>query len=157
MESIQNMSGCEVNQKMKYTTGSFVGKALMWWNSLIHTRGREAAVGSMSWLATEPTTIQKAMQIAGTLTDEAIRNGLIKKNPEKRGNGGEPSKDRNQRDDNKRTRTGNIFLRPQTLLGERTRVRHPSVPLVTFITHLRCHVALASTITAYDILLRIVE
>ncbi|GKB94647.1 hypothetical protein Tco_0980784, partial [Tanacetum coccineum] len=33
----------------------------------------------------------------------------IKKNPEKRGNGGEPSKDRNVRDDNKMTRTGNAF------------------------------------------------
>ncbi|GKB83985.1 hypothetical protein Tco_0950880 [Tanacetum coccineum] len=39
----------------------------------------------------EPTTIQKAMQIAGSLTDEAIRNGSIKQNLDKRGNGGEPS------------------------------------------------------------------
>ncbi|GKC31103.1 putative reverse transcriptase domain-containing protein, partial [Tanacetum coccineum] len=39
----------------------------------------------------------------------ALRNGSIKKNPEKRGNEGEPSKDRNVRDDNKRTRTGNAF------------------------------------------------
>nr|GEV19415.1 hypothetical protein [Tanacetum cinerariifolium] len=37
------------------------------------------------------------------------RNGSIKKNPEKRGNGGEPSKDWNVRDDNKRTGTGNAF------------------------------------------------
>ncbi|GJV79683.1 reverse transcriptase domain-containing protein [Tanacetum coccineum] len=59
--------------------------------------------------ATEPKTIQKAVQIAGTLTDEALRNGSIKKNPEKRGNRGEPSKDRNGRDDNKRTRTRNAF------------------------------------------------
>nr|GEV07806.1 retrovirus-related Pol polyprotein from transposon 17.6 [Tanacetum cinerariifolium] len=59
--------------------------------------------------ATEPMTIRKAMQIVGPLIDEAIRNGLIKKNPEKRGNMGEPSKDRNGRDDNKRTRTGNAF------------------------------------------------
>ncbi|GJR35117.1 putative reverse transcriptase domain-containing protein [Tanacetum coccineum] len=59
--------------------------------------------------ATEPSTIQKAVQITGTLTDEALRNGSIKKNPEKRGNGGEPSKDRNGRDNNKRTRTGNAF------------------------------------------------
>ncbi|GKC07482.1 putative reverse transcriptase domain-containing protein [Tanacetum coccineum] len=59
--------------------------------------------------ATEPKTIQKAVQIAGTLTDEALRNGSIKKNPEKRGNGGEPSRDRNVRDDNKKTRTGNVF------------------------------------------------
>ncbi|GJY26280.1 reverse transcriptase domain-containing protein [Tanacetum coccineum] len=59
--------------------------------------------------ATEPKTIQKAMQIFGTLTDEALMNGQSKKNPEKRGNGGEPSKDRNVRDDNKRTRTRNAF------------------------------------------------
>ncbi|GKD64669.1 putative reverse transcriptase domain-containing protein, partial [Tanacetum coccineum] len=61
--------------------------------------------------ATEPSTIQKAVQIAGTLTDEALRNGSIKKNHEKRGNRGEPSKDRNGRDDNKRTRTGNAFAK----------------------------------------------
>nr|GFA82455.1 hypothetical protein [Tanacetum cinerariifolium] len=59
--------------------------------------------------ATEPKTIQKAVQIAGTLTDEDLRNGSIKKNPEKKGNWGEPSKDMNVRDDNKRTRTGNFF------------------------------------------------
>ncbi|GKD83614.1 putative reverse transcriptase domain-containing protein [Tanacetum coccineum] len=58
---------------------------------------------------TEPTTIQKAMQKAGTLTDEAIRNGSLNKNTEKRGNGGEPSRDRNVKDDSKRTRTGNAF------------------------------------------------
>ncbi|GJU22267.1 putative reverse transcriptase domain-containing protein [Tanacetum coccineum] len=59
--------------------------------------------------ATEPSTIQKVVQIAGTLTGEPLRNGSIKKNPEKRGNGGEPSKDRNGRDDNKRTSTENDF------------------------------------------------
>nr|GEW67033.1 reverse transcriptase domain-containing protein [Tanacetum cinerariifolium] len=80
MESVQDMSGCGDNQKI---------------------RGMVAA--------TKPSTIQNAMQIAGTLTDEALRNGSIKKNPEKRGNEGEPIKDRNKRDDNKRTRTGNAF------------------------------------------------
>nr|GFA90658.1 hypothetical protein [Tanacetum cinerariifolium] len=58
---------------------------------------------------TKPTTIQKVVQIAGTLTDEEIRNGSIKRNPEKRGNVGEPSKDRNGRADNKRARTRNAF------------------------------------------------
>nr|GEX20166.1 reverse transcriptase domain-containing protein [Tanacetum cinerariifolium] len=71
--------------------------------------------------ATEPKTIQKAMELAGTLIDESRRNGSIKKKPEKRGNGGEPSKDRNGRDDNKRTRTKMLLLRPQTLLEEVTR------------------------------------
>ncbi|GJR10086.1 hypothetical protein Tco_0976995 [Tanacetum coccineum] len=48
MESVQDMSGCGDNQKVKYTAGSFVGKALTWWNSQIRTLGREVAVG-MSW------------------------------------------------------------------------------------------------------------
>ncbi|GKF42032.1 hypothetical protein Tco_0125374 [Tanacetum coccineum] len=46
--------------------------------------------------------------IKSALTDEAVRNGSIKK-VEKRGNMGEPSKDRSGRDDNKRTKTGNVF------------------------------------------------
>nr|GEU78621.1 RNA-directed DNA polymerase homolog [Tanacetum cinerariifolium] len=58
--------------------------------------------------ATEPKTMQKAVQISGALTYEAVRNGSIKK-VEKRGNMGEPSKDKNGRDDNKRTMTGNVF------------------------------------------------
>ncbi|GJU31608.1 putative reverse transcriptase domain-containing protein [Tanacetum coccineum] len=67
--------------------------------------------------ATEPKTIQKVVQIAGTLTDEALRNGSIKKNPEKKGNMGEPSKDRNVRDDNKITRTGNAFATTTNPVG----------------------------------------
>ncbi|GJT54037.1 putative reverse transcriptase domain-containing protein [Tanacetum coccineum] len=58
--------------------------------------------------ATEPKTMQKVMQIFGALTDEAMRNRSIKK-VEKRGNVGETSKDKNGRDDNKRTRTRNVF------------------------------------------------
>ncbi|GJR52447.1 putative reverse transcriptase domain-containing protein [Tanacetum coccineum] len=58
--------------------------------------------------ATEPKTMQKAVQISGALTDEARRIGSIMK-VEKRGNVGETSKDKNGRDDNKRTRTGNVF------------------------------------------------
>ncbi|GJT78108.1 putative reverse transcriptase domain-containing protein [Tanacetum coccineum] len=58
--------------------------------------------------AMEPKTIRKAVQISGALTDKAVRNGSIKK-VEKRGNVGETSKDKNGRDDNKRTRTGNVF------------------------------------------------
>nr|GEU47364.1 hypothetical protein [Tanacetum cinerariifolium] len=50
-----------------------------------------------------------AVQIASTLTDEALRNGSIKKNHKKRENRGEPIKDRNERDDNKRTMTANAF------------------------------------------------
>ncbi|GJS97130.1 putative reverse transcriptase domain-containing protein [Tanacetum coccineum] len=156
MENVLDMSGCSNDQKVKYTVGLFVGKALTWWNSQIRTLSREVAV-SMSWNDFKFMMIQEfcpshEMQkleselwnhamvgaghaaytdrfhelarlvphlvtpesrmieryISGALTDEAVRNGSIKK-VEKRGNVGETSKDKNGRDDNKRTRTGNVF------------------------------------------------
>nr|GEU37037.1 reverse transcriptase domain-containing protein [Tanacetum cinerariifolium] len=76
MENVQDMSGCSMDQKVKYTAGSFVGKALMWWNSQIYTLSQEVAnhamvgVGHATYtdrfhelarmgIATEPKTIQK--------------------------------------------------------------------------------------------------
>ncbi|GKB31441.1 reverse transcriptase domain-containing protein [Tanacetum coccineum] len=161
MKSVQDMSGCRDSQKVKYTAGSFVGKALTWWNPQIHTRSREAAVG-MPWedfktftreefcpsnemqkleielwnhamvgaghaaytdrfhelarLVPHLVTLE-SKRIESTLTDEALRNGSIKKNPEKRGNGGEPSKDRNVRDDKKKTRTENAFATTTNPVG----------------------------------------
>ncbi|GKB77415.1 putative reverse transcriptase domain-containing protein [Tanacetum coccineum] len=47
MKNMQDMSGCSVDQKVKYTTGLFVGKALTWWNSQICTLIQEVAI-SMS-------------------------------------------------------------------------------------------------------------
>ncbi|GJU18326.1 putative reverse transcriptase domain-containing protein [Tanacetum coccineum] len=156
MESVQDMSGCSIDQKVKYTVGLSVGKALTWWNSQIHTLSREVVV-SMSWddfksmmieefypthemqkLETElwnhvmveaghaaytdgfhelarlvPHLVTQESRkieryISGALTDEAVRNGSTKK-VEKRGNAREPSKDKNGKDDNKRTRTRNAF------------------------------------------------
>ncbi|GJV48297.1 putative reverse transcriptase domain-containing protein [Tanacetum coccineum] len=183
MESVQDISGCGDNQKVKYIAGSFIGKELTWWNTQVQTRGREAAVG-MTWedfkalmreelcpnnemqkleiefwchamvgaghaaytdrflelarlvphlvtlenkrieryiyglasqihgmvAAMEPTTIQSAILKAGVLTDEAIRNGSLNKNTEKRGNGREPIRDGNVNDDNKRFKTGMEFV-----------------------------------------------
>ncbi|GJR04199.1 putative reverse transcriptase domain-containing protein [Tanacetum coccineum] len=132
MESFQDMSGCEENQK---------------------TRGREAAVG-ITWeefktLAREEFCPNNEMQkletefwchamveagyaaytdrfhelarlvphlvtpenkrIERMLTDEAIRNEALKKISKKRENNGEPSRDGNARDDNKRSWTGRAF------------------------------------------------
>ncbi|GKC29955.1 putative nucleotidyltransferase, ribonuclease H [Tanacetum coccineum] len=153
MESVQDMSGCSIDQKVKYTAGSFVGKALTWWNSQIRTLSREVAV-SMSWndfkfMMIEEFCPSHEMQkletklwnhamvgaghaaytnrfhelarlvphlISGALTDEAVRNGSIKK-VKKRGNVGEPSKDKNGRDDNKRTRTRNAFASTANPVG----------------------------------------
>ncbi|GJV35060.1 reverse transcriptase domain-containing protein [Tanacetum coccineum] len=65
--------------------------------------------------------------IAGILTDEALRNGSIKKNPEKRGNGGEPSKDKNVKDDNKRTRTRNAFATTTNPIGRENTSTVPKI------------------------------
>ncbi|GJW44240.1 reverse transcriptase domain-containing protein [Tanacetum coccineum] len=159
MESVHDMSSCSIDQKVKYTAGSFAGKALMWWNFQIRTLSREVTV-SMSWNDFKFMMIQEfcpshemqklvselwnhAMVEAGhaAYTDRfhelarlvphlvtpksrmieryvyglalqihgvVVRNGLIKK-VEKRGNIGETIKDKNGRDVNKRTRTGNVF------------------------------------------------
>ncbi|GJW36891.1 putative reverse transcriptase domain-containing protein [Tanacetum coccineum] len=77
------------------------------WNHSMVGAGHAAYTDRMV-AATEPKTIHKAVQISGALTDEAVRNGSIKK-VKKRGSVGEPSKDRSGRDDNKRTRTVNAF------------------------------------------------
>ncbi|GJV78522.1 putative reverse transcriptase domain-containing protein [Tanacetum coccineum] len=103
------------SQKVKYTVGSFVGKALTrpsnemkkleteLWNHVMVGAGHAAYTNRFHELT-------KLVPHLVTPKGKRIeRNGSIKKNPEKRGNGGEPNKDRNVRDDNKRTRTGNSF------------------------------------------------
>ncbi|GKC30948.1 putative reverse transcriptase domain-containing protein, partial [Tanacetum coccineum] len=142
MENVQDMSGCSVDQKVICTAGSFVGKALTWWNSQIRTLSWEVAV-SISWndfkfmmieefypshgmqkLETELWYHFMVRVVHDAYTDrfhELARlvphlvtpeSRMIKrsiKKVEKKGNVGEPSKDKNGRDDNKRTRTRNAF------------------------------------------------
>ncbi|GKD48162.1 hypothetical protein Tco_1277138, partial [Tanacetum coccineum] len=149
MENVQDMSGYSVNQKVKYTVGSFLEEfcpshemqklETELWNHAMVGAGHAAYTDRFHELAmlvphlvtpksrkieryvyglalqirgivaaTEPKTMQKAVQISGALIDEAVRNGSIKK-VEKKGNVGEPSKDKNGKDDNKRTKTGNAF------------------------------------------------
>ncbi|GKB38592.1 hypothetical protein Tco_0883534, partial [Tanacetum coccineum] len=119
MESIQDMSGCGDNQKVKYTAGSFVDfKTLMKdefcpsnkmqnletkpWNHAMVGAGHAAYNDRFHELArmvaaTEPTTIQGVVLKAGVLTNVAIMNGSLKGNNEKRGNDGEPSRSGNVR------------------------------------------------------------
>ncbi|GJR55213.1 hypothetical protein Tco_1405734 [Tanacetum coccineum] len=48
MELVQDMSGCGDHQKVKYTPGSLISKALTWWNTQVQTSGLKAIVG-MTW------------------------------------------------------------------------------------------------------------
>nr|GEY58238.1 hypothetical protein [Tanacetum cinerariifolium] len=97
IENVQDMSGYSIDQKVKYTVGSFVGKALTWWNSQIRILSQEVAV-SMSWNDFKFMMIEEFCPRMDQL--RRLR---------KRGNVGEPSKDKNDRDDNKRTRIRNVF------------------------------------------------
>ncbi|GJT60704.1 putative reverse transcriptase domain-containing protein [Tanacetum coccineum] len=125
MESVQDTSCCSIDQKVKYLAGSLVGKALTWWNSQICTLSREVVIRRMV-AATKPKTIQKVVWISGALTNEAVRNGSIKK-VEKRGN------------------------------EERIQVLGLSVPPAIPTMHLEGLVAHALTVTARVIWQRIVE
>ncbi|GJY38539.1 reverse transcriptase domain-containing protein [Tanacetum coccineum] len=147
MKAVQDISGCGDNQKVKYSAGSLIGRALTWWNSEVRTRGREDVVG-MTWenfkaLMKEEYCLSNKMQRleaefwshsmvgaghavytdrfhklarldggnnwapmiqndilkAGVLTDEAVRNGSLKRTGERRGDGGESSKEGNVKGD----------------------------------------------------------
>ena len=60
--------------------------------------------------ATEPPTIQSAILKAGTLTDDAIRNGSLTKGNEKRKDGGEPSRQGSTRTNYKRAKVAKGFV-----------------------------------------------
>ncbi|GKD23499.1 putative reverse transcriptase domain-containing protein [Tanacetum coccineum] len=100
--------------------------------------------------------MQKAVQISGALIDEAVRNGSTKK-VEKRGNVGEPSKDKNGRDDNKRNRTGNAFATTVNPVGRENMGAWPKCAPTTPTMHSKGLVALASTVTGRVILQGIIE
>nr|GEY63858.1 reverse transcriptase [Tanacetum cinerariifolium] len=70
-------------------------------------------------VATEPTTIHSAVLKAGMLTDEAIKNGSLRKNTKKRGNGGELSRDGNVRDEKIDLGLGGHLPQSLTLAGPR--------------------------------------
>ncbi|GKB16521.1 putative reverse transcriptase domain-containing protein [Tanacetum coccineum] len=113
---------------------SLIGKALTWWNTQVNTRGREAAVG-MTWedfktLKRDELCPNNEMQKLETefwchvmvrashaaYTDRfhdlarLVPHLVTPENKRiKRGNGEDPSRDGNVKDDNKRSRTGRAF------------------------------------------------
>ncbi|GKB00220.1 putative reverse transcriptase domain-containing protein [Tanacetum coccineum] len=143
IESVQDMSGCEENQKVKYIVGSFVG--MSWEDFKTLTREEFCPSNEMQKLETElwNHAMVGADHVAYTdrfhdlarlvphlvtpegkrieSTDKAVRNGSIKK-VEKRGNVGEPIKDRSGKNDNKRTRTGKAFATTVNPVGRENTV-----------------------------------
>ncbi|GJT09134.1 putative reverse transcriptase domain-containing protein [Tanacetum coccineum] len=146
MEFVHDMSGCSNDQKVKYTAGSFVEfcpshemqklESELWNHAMVRA-GHAAYTDRFHELARLVPHL-----ISGALTDEAVRNGSIKK-VEKKGNVWEPSKDRSGRDNNKRTRNVNAFATTVNPVG-----RENSVPLATPTMRHIDLVAYASTVTA---------
>ncbi|GKE34119.1 putative reverse transcriptase domain-containing protein [Tanacetum coccineum] len=118
MESVYDMSGCSIDQKVKYNAGSFVGKALTCheMQKLESELWNHAMVGA-SHAAYTDRFHELARLVPHLVTPESRMieryvYGLapqILKKVKKKGSVGEPSKDRSGRDDNKRTRTVNAF------------------------------------------------
>nr|GEW73325.1 putative reverse transcriptase domain-containing protein [Tanacetum cinerariifolium] len=98
MEYVQDMSSCSIDQKVKYTAGSFVEffpshkmqkLETELWNHVMVRAGHAAYIDRFHELArlvphlktTESRKIEryKDVQISGALTDEAVRNRSIKK------------------------------------------------------------------------------
>ncbi|GKC04338.1 hypothetical protein Tco_0995948 [Tanacetum coccineum] len=109
MESVQDMRGCSIDQKVKYTAGSVIQKLKTeLWNHVMVGAGHAAYTDRFYELA---------MLVPHLVTPECRkieRNGSIKK-VEKRGNIGEPSKDKNGRDDKRGLGLEILLLLPQTL------------------------------------------
>ncbi|GJV36908.1 pyruvate dehydrogenase (acetyl-transferring) kinase, mitochondrial [Tanacetum coccineum] len=120
MESVQDMSGCGANQKVKYTAGSFIDfKGLMrkescpnnelqklesefWCHAMVEA-GLAAYTDRFDELA-------RLVPYLVTPENKRIeRNGSLMKNTKKIGNGRGLSKDGNVRDDNKQSRTSRTF------------------------------------------------
>ncbi|GJY59841.1 reverse transcriptase domain-containing protein [Tanacetum coccineum] len=67
MESVFHISGCVVENQVKFTTCTLLGVALTWWNGHVRTLGHDAAY-AMTW-----GTFKKK------LTEKYYPNGEIKK------------------------------------------------------------------------------
>nr|GEY42091.1 hypothetical protein [Tanacetum cinerariifolium] len=117
-EIVRSQNGNVVNENVQENVRNVLVNS-----NLIHTLSREVDV-SMSWndfkfMMIEEFCPSHEMQkleteISGALTDEAVRNGSIKK-VEKRGNVGEPRKDKNGRDDKRGLALKMLLLQLQTL------------------------------------------
>nr|GEW97866.1 putative reverse transcriptase domain-containing protein [Tanacetum cinerariifolium] len=113
MESIHDISGCRDSMSWEdfrnltreefYPSNEMQKLKTELWNHAMVGAGHAAYTDRFHELA-------RLVPHLVTLKSERIgRNGTIKKNPEKRGNVREPSKDRNGRENNKKTRTRNAF------------------------------------------------
>ncbi|GJZ48245.1 hypothetical protein Tco_0602077 [Tanacetum coccineum] len=125
IESVLHISKCPAESQVEFASCMLQGRALTWWNTLVQTRGRAAAI-AQPWedfkkllieeyclddKIQKPTTIQSAMIMANRLTTDGIKDGIFK-NKENAGNKkryNDQFKNQGMNDRNKRKRTGRNF------------------------------------------------
>ncbi|GKE68804.1 hypothetical protein Tco_1526876, partial [Tanacetum coccineum] len=107
MESIFNISGCAIENQVKFATCTLLGAALTWWNSQIRTLGPDAY--SMTWefvanktekvdkyisglpdniygnvKSSRPKTLDETIELANDLMEQNLRTYAERKTNNKR-------------------------------------------------------------------------
>nr|GEW85444.1 reverse transcriptase domain-containing protein [Tanacetum cinerariifolium] len=90
MESVFHISGCTVDNQVKFATCTLLGAALTWWNGHERTLGHDAAY-AMTWreadgqiLSKRPKTLDGAIELAKDLMDQKLHTYAERQNDNKR-------------------------------------------------------------------------
>nr|GEW77143.1 putative reverse transcriptase domain-containing protein [Tanacetum cinerariifolium] len=166
---VQDMSGCSIGQKVKYTASAFVefcpsdkmqNLETELWNHVMVGAGHAAYNDRFHKLArlvshfVTPKSKKIKRYVYGLASQICEMVAAMEpKTMQKAVEYGEPSKDKNGRDKNKRTRIGNSFATTSKPVGRENTGDGPSVPPATPTMHPEGLVAHASTVTAQVILL----
>nr|GEU46419.1 putative reverse transcriptase domain-containing protein [Tanacetum cinerariifolium] len=115
MESVTYNSECLANQRVKYATSSFIGKALTWWNTQVQARGKDAA-NAMVWddfkalLTKEFCPSNEIKKLEGEACHKAVCSGTLAKAGKKRKERDEASKSKIVGKDEKKAKGGRGFV-----------------------------------------------
>ncbi|GKD32435.1 putative reverse transcriptase domain-containing protein, partial [Tanacetum coccineum] len=88
MESVFNISGCAIENQVKFATCTLLGAALTWWNSQIRTLGPEAY--AMTWevlkkkMTDKPQDLDETMSFANDLMDQKLHTYAERQSNNKR-------------------------------------------------------------------------
>nr|GEU72283.1 putative reverse transcriptase domain-containing protein [Tanacetum cinerariifolium] len=83
MESVFYISGCAIDNQVKFATCTLLSVALTWWNGHVRTLGHDAAY-AMTWGTLKPKTLDETIELANDLMDQKLRTYAERQNDNKR-------------------------------------------------------------------------
>nr|GEV57701.1 reverse transcriptase domain-containing protein [Tanacetum cinerariifolium] len=83
MESVFHISGCAIDNQVKFATCTLLGAALTRWNGYVRTLGHEAAYARQI-LSKRPKTLDETIELANDLMDQKLRTYAERQNENKR-------------------------------------------------------------------------